>query len=64
MPFGKFFKKIFKKQAGDLAEQIGGASARDFVEDNIEQINVDEAESALMQSFTGNQQSGLQSLFS
>ena len=66
MPFGSFFKKVFKKKAGEIAEDLGGAAAKDFVEDNIDQIQIDENESGLdgiLQSFTGNQQSGLQSLF-
>ena len=66
MPFG-FLKKIFKKNAGDVAAKYGGESARDFVEDNIEKVDIGENEAGLgdlLSGFTGGQKNGLTSLFS
>ena len=73
MPFGSLLQ-CFKKTAGDMAEQYGGEAARDFVEDGIEKLHVDENQAGasgggldvdqLLQTFTGRQQGGLTSLFS
>ncbi len=74
MPFGSFFKKVFKKTAQDVAEKYVGEDAAQAVggavEDGFEQLKVDENLASatgdlggILQSFTGNQQSGLQSLF-
>lgn len=72
MPFGSLLQ-CFKKTAGDMAEQYGGAAARDFVEDGIERLHVDENQAGasggldvdqLLQTFTGRQQGGLTNLFS
>ena len=66
MPFGSFFKKVFKKGAGDLAGKYGGEQARDMVEDAL---GGDQPGGAapdfgdMLSVFTGNQASGLQSLF-
>ncbi len=66
MPFG-FFKKMFKKSATDAAQKYMGddaaAAVGGAVDEGFTQLNVDENMASVMQSFTGNQQSGLQSLF-
>ena len=68
MPFGNLLQ-CFKQNVGDMAEQYGGETARDLVEDGIQQLNVGENEAGangggldvdnLMQVFTGKQQGGL-----
>lgn len=72
MPFGACLK-LFKKTAGDMAEQYGGAGARNLVEDGIEKVAASENEAGaggggadifdLLGSFTGKQQGGLKTLF-
>jgi len=74
MPFGNLLS-CFADKAGDMAEQYGGETARNLVEDGIEKLNVGENEAeganagggldvdSLMQVFSGKQQGGLTSLF-
>ena len=77
MPFGSFFKKIFKKTAKDVAEKYVGedaaAAVDDVVDEGFKQLNVDENLASIpgaegmetvIQKFTSGQQSGLGSLFS
>ncbi len=74
MPFGSFFKKVFKKHAKDAAEKYIGEGAGEAVggavDEGFEQLKVEENLASaggdlggILQSFTGNQSSGLQSLF-
>ena len=70
MPFGNLLS-CFADKAGDMAEQYGGETARNLVEDGIEKLNVGENEAeganagggldvdSLMQVFSGKQQGGL-----
>ena len=43
MPFENLLS-CFKKNVGDIAEQYGGETARDLVEDGIEQLQIQENE--------------------
>ncbi len=80
MPFGSFFKKVFKKTAQDVAEKYVGedaaAAVGGAVDEGFDQMKIDDNMAAgsggggggvdlggILQTFTGNQQSGLQSLF-
>ena len=70
MPFGNLLS-CFADKAGDMAEQYGGETARNLVEDGIEKLNVGENEAeganagggldvdSLMQVFSGKQQGRL-----
>eukprot|EP00096_Caligus_rogercresseyi_P005357 TRINITY_DN2066_c0_g1_i1.p1 TRINITY_DN2066_c0_g1~~TRINITY_DN2066_c0_g1_i1.p1 ORF type:complete len:489 (+),score=221.71 TRINITY_DN2066_c0_g1_i1:194-1660(+) len=76
MPFGSFFKKIFKKGATGIAKEVGGDDAGKFVQQGIDQLNLgpgeggasggfeDQAVDGIMQAFSGKQEGGMKSLFS
>uniref|UniRef100_A0A0K2TQS8 TLD domaincontaining protein KIAA1609like [Cricetulus griseus] n=1 Tax=Lepeophtheirus salmonis TaxID=72036 RepID=A0A0K2TQS8_LEPSM len=75
MPFGSFFKKIFKRGATDIAKEVGGEDAGKFVEKGFDQLNLnpdvsggggfeDQAVDSIVQVFSGKQEGGMKSLFS
>jgi len=52
MPFGSFFKKVFKKHATEAAEKYVGGDAANALGGAIDSVDVGEADQ-IMQSFTG-----------